>query len=283
MKSVPKQLVIDKDVFQGTNQAYLCKFAKSHFLILPDVLLYECITSPEKKDILQQRFARVMLAGAYVCPPVTAIVFKEAQKLSPYAFLPDLKMTTDIRASISKRSISFDSRYIQEIYEKHCQGAQTLLDASRNTVEKIASQEPDILEKARKYQGNRTERFRLWVETVSCNDIHKLAIEKLGHLTDSPERFCLSDEWITWRYLCFVCVIYLEYTFLRTVRGENSKLILAEHDCQDIEYVTYLSRADGLLTRDKKLARPIANVAFPDKNVFSSLDEVPKDYVCNWT
>ena len=283
MKSVPKQLVIDKDVFQGTNQAALCKFAKNHFLILPDVLLYECLTSPENKDILKHRFEKVILAGAYVCPRVQAIVFKEAQKLSPFVFLPDLEMTTDIRVSIRQKNIFFDSRYIQEIYEKHCQGAQILLDAAPKTVEKIASQEPEILEKARKYQGKRTERFRLWVETVTSRNIHELAIEKLGHLTDSPERFCLSNEWITWHYFCFVCVIYLEYTFLRTMQGENPKLVKAEHDCQDIEYVTYLSRADGLLTRDKKLSKPIANAAFPDKDVFSSLDEVPEDYICNWT
>ena len=283
MKSVPKQLIIDKDIFQGTNQAALCRFTKNHFLIRPDVLLYECLTNPEEKDILQQRFEQVMLAGAYVCPRVNAIVFKEAQRLSPYAFLPDLKMTTDIRASIRKKNVSFDSHYIREIYEKHCQGAQTLLDAAPKTVEKIASQEPELLEKAKKYQGNRAERFRLWVETVTSRDIHELAIEKLDHLTDSPERFCLSNEWITWNYFCFICVIYLEYTFLRTVGNENLKLLKAEHDCQDIEYVTYLSRVDGLLTKDKKLAIPIANVAFPDKDVFSSLDEVPENYICNWT
>ena len=282
MKSVPKQIVIDKDVFQGTNQAALCRFAKSHFLILPDVLLYECLTNPEKKDILQRRFEKVVLAGAYVCPRVKAIVFKEAQKLDPYAYLPDLKMTLDIRASIGRKSISLESRYIQDVYERQCQSAKTLIDNVPSTVEKITSQEPEVLDKARKYQGNRAERIKLWAKTVTSNDIHKLAIDKLGYLTDSPERFCLSNEWITWYYLCFVCVIYLEYTFLRTVCDENPKLIQVEHDCQDIEYVTYLSRVDGLLTRDKKLAIPIAKVVFPDKNVFSSLNEVPDEYKCDW-
>jgi hypothetical protein len=245
------------------------------------VLLYECLTDPEKKDVLQKRFEKVILSGGYVCPRVKAIVFKEAQTLSPYAFLPGLKMTTDMRASIRKRSVSFDSQYVQEVYENHCQGAQTILDAAPKTVEKIASQEPGVLEKARKYQGNRTERFRLWVETVTSRDIHELAIEKLGYLTDSPERFCLSNEWITWNYFCFVCVIYLEYTFLR-IGSENLKLSQAEHDCQDIEYVTYLSRAHGLLTKDNNCLC-LARAAFPDKDVFSSLDEVTEDYICKWS
>ena len=64
--------------------------------------------------------------------------------------------------------------------------------------------------------------------------------------------------------------------------GEIPKLIQAEHDCQDIEYATYLSLADGLLTRDKKLVTPVAKVAFPDKDVFSNLDELSEDYICNW-
>lgn len=283
MKQALKQLVIDKDVFQGTNQATLCKFAKKHFLILPDGLLYECLTNPEQRDILSHRFEQVMLAGAYICPSVKTIVFKEAEGVSPYGFLPDLKMTTGIRNSIRKNNVCINSNHIQEMYKKHCEGAQTLLGSAHKTVENIASQEPELLEKARKYQGNRKGRFRLWVETVTSNDIHELVIEKLGYLTNSPERFCLSNKWITWHYFCFVCVIYLEYTFLRTVQNKTPELKLAEHDCQDIEYVTYLSRVDGLLTRDKKLMTPVANVAFPDKDVFSSLDEVPEDYVCHWS
>ena len=57
----------------------------------------------------------------------------------------------------------------------------------------------------------------------------------------------------------------------------------AEHDYQDMEYVLLLSRADSLLTRDKKLVKPLAKAAFPEKDVFSSLDEVPDEYLCNWS
>jgi len=42
-------------------------------------------------------------------------------------------------------------------------------------------------------------------------------------------------------------------------------------------------RADGLLTRDKKLVTPLAQAAFPEKDVFFSLDEVPDEYLCNWS
>ncbi len=51
----------------------------------------------------------------------------------------------------------------------------------------------------------------------------------------------------------------------------------------DLEYVLLLSRADGLLTRNEKLVKPLAQAAFPKKDVFSSLDEVPEEYVCHWS
>lgn len=282
LDSLPKQLVIDKDVFQGTDQASLCKFVKNHCLILPEGLLYECLTDSKQKPNLSGRFEQVILAGAYICPPVRTIVFKEAQKLSPYRFLPDLEMTTGIRRAIRKKNKFFDPHEIQDTYEKHCERAKTILDAASHSVETIAAQDPEILERAKRYQDDRSGRFRVWVESVTCGDVHKLVIEKLGHLTDTPERFCLSDGWITWHYFCFVCVLHLEYAFLRITQGETPKPIRAEHDCQDVEYVTYLSRADGLLTRDKKLVEPLARAAFPEKDVFSSLDEVPDEYLCNW-
>ncbi len=113
-------------------------------------------------------------------------------------------------------------------------------------------------------------------------DIHKIGISVFSCLTDSPEKFCLSRNWVTWHYLRLVAVLALEYWFLRKGKGGKKELINTEHDLQDIEYVYLLSRADALLTRDKKFVKPLAQATFPDKDVFSGLDEVPEEYVCHW-
>jgi len=55
-----------------------------------------------------------------------------------------------------------------------------------------------------------------------------------------------------------------------------------EHDSCDMQYVTFLSRTEGLLMRDL-LWQDIAKAAFPDKDVFSSLEEVPESYRCDRT
>ena len=99
--------------------------------------------------------------------------------------------------------------------------------------------------------------------------------------TNRPEEFCLSDKWVSWHFLRLYLILLQERTFLRHT-GDGSGQIAVEHDLQDITYVLLLTRADGLLTRDKGLVIPLAKAAFPDKVVFSSLDEVPEDYIGYW-
>ena len=51
------------------------------------------------------------------------------------------------------------------------------------------------------------------------------------------------------------------------------------NDIFDIHYVSHLSQADGLVAGDKDLVLPLALAAFPDKDVFGSIDDVP-DWYC---
>jgi hypothetical protein len=75
--------------------------------------------------------------------------------------------------------------------------------------------------------------------------------------------------------------LYLEHFFIRET-GDPKELTNIEHDYLDTEYVLLLSKADGLLTRDKEMVRPLAKAAFPEKDVFSDIDEVPAEYKCHW-
>jgi hypothetical protein len=42
------------------------------------------------------------------------------------------------------------------------------------------------------------------------------------------------------------------------------------------------AKANGMITRDKKLVEPLAHAAFPEKDVFSSLKDVPVSYRRDW-
>ena len=50
------------------------------------------------------------------------------------------------------------------------------------------------------------------------------------------------------------------------------------NDIYDIYYISHLSQAIGLLTRDLNLVEPLAIAAFPDKDIFRSIEDVPSQY-----
>ncbi|HSW00682.1 MAG TPA: hypothetical protein VLI39_10950 [Sedimentisphaerales bacterium] len=87
---------------------------------------------------------------------------------------------------------------------------------------------------------------------------------------------------MSWQHVRLTTVLFLEYSFLRKGHGGGTEQESAEHDLYDVQYVVLLTRADGIITRDKKLVEPLARAAFSEKDVFSSLEEVPDSYRCDW-
>ena len=86
---------------------------------------------------------------------------------------------------------------------------------------------------------------------------------------------------MSWQLVRLTDAIVQNYYYLRQLGGVPGEK-RAEHDYQDMEYILLLSRADGLLTKDNGCLS-LAKAAFPDKDVFSDLEEVPEDYICNWS
>jgi len=86
---------------------------------------------------------------------------------------------------------------------------------------------------------------------------------------------------MAWHLFRLRDIVVRECLYLRRA-GSSLGEERAEHDHQDVGYVLLLSRADGFVTRDKKLVE-LARAAFPEKDVFSSLEEVPESYRCDWT
>lgn len=117
-------------------------------------------------------------------------------------------------------------------------------------------------------------RLKTWVQAM--NPLQSKFIEKMRPDIAS----CLSPDWYTWHSDRLRLGLALEWAYQKAKSGEIPTIKRASHDFHDMQYVTYLSRADGLLTKDND-CRLLAKAAFPDKDVFSSLDEVPAEYVCN--
>lgn len=280
----PKQIIIDKDVFEGTKTDVLCGFAKNNFLILPEILLYECLTTQNNKEVLIDRFEQVLLVGAHICPNIKSILNEEANNLSPYGSFVNTK-TTDKTRSAYKEKIGIFSN-LSEMSEYLDENIRNFLNPVEILYEEIQVNDPELSASIRKLDAssnNRLHRFRFWLQLTEQQDIHRLAIENLAGITNHPEKYCLSDKWVSWQFFRVTFAIILEYRFLRHHSPTGIKEDRAKHDLMDVEYACLLSRADCLLTRDKKLVKPLAQAAFPNKDVFSDIDDVPNEYICNWS
>jgi hypothetical protein len=275
-----KSLIIDKSLFQGTSPEKLTCFVKKYFTILPDVLYFECATALENKEHLLELFRNMILNGAHICKSWWSIIKSEAQTLLPYGSLVDLSMINVVRETFRDNPRPYNPEDANKLLGNHLGVANGLICSTDHFDKKMISEAPEVIKEIRKMDGSKKsmpERLSYWAYLVDSEDIHKLAVAWLSELTNNPEQYCLSKDWFTWQYLRLFMIKKFEMNFLWHKGGRFGPNNI-EHDLQDIQYVSFLSRADGLLTRDKKLVDPLAKAAFPEKDVFSSIDEVTEDY-----
>ncbi len=127
-------------------------------------------------------------------------------------------------------------------------------------------------------QVSRGDRLRKWVQIVDGQPLAGWSAGILEHFRSPIEDRLVSNEWVTWHHVRVISVMHLELRFLAESRSVNK----VEHDLQDEEYVSLLSRADAVLSTDR-LLRELARAAFPGKDVLSNLEDVPESYRCDWT
>jgi len=282
-----KQIVIDKSVFiafMGREFAALCNFLTSHLLLLPDTLLYEFATATRQapEDLLY-RYERIIRAGAYYCSMSRTFVEWECKHCRPYSwFLPDLHATEQIRTGEKRPADLLVSATRGEMSRPHYKVARAFLNVSEKLKNRIDREDPCLGGKIRQLPSDRYERFRIFLESVDSSNQHHIGVDSVPyHWVKNEKQFCLSPEWMGWQRIRLTDVIVRDYCCLRQSGGGPGE-DGAEHDYQDMEYVLLLSRADGIITRDKKLVKPLARAAFPGKDVFSALEEVPESYRCDW-
>ena len=282
MCSLPKKLIIDKNIFDSTlpSPRKLLDFTHNHFVILPDVLYFECVTTSENKSPLLELFRDMILNGAYISPSCRAIIGSEAQTLVPYGPLVKLSEVDAVRKTFRENPTPYSTDTSVNLLQRDLAVARNLIYSANGFNEKLASESPELLKEVRKWDNSKKskpERLCTWASSVDEDmDIHKLAIVWFSDLTPYHEKFCLSKEWFTWQFLRLVMILRQEMAFLRHTGGSSSEANI-EHDLQDIQYVTLLSKSEGLLTKDKGCSF-LAKAAFPEKDVFSSIDEVTEDY-----
>jgi hypothetical protein len=285
--SKPKQIVLDKCAFQGINLAALCEFAKYHPLLLSDALLYECASSPtrlERKYL--DRYEKLIRTGAFYCSTTEEYIKWEGSNSCAYPrWLADVKQTECVRTQVESLEELCDSRILATAKQPRCSMAHKMfVEMSKKVSDRINSGRLDMAMHMKNLPKDRLCRFREWFRGIDkSTNVRGRALELLpsAWIKDASQ-VCVSPEWMTWHHIRLLLAVQREYAYLCLTGGPRSDNC-AEHDYQDMEYVFLLSRADGIITRDKKLVEPLARAAFPEKDVFSSLEEVPDSYRCDWT
>jgi hypothetical protein len=120
----------------------------------------------------------------------------------------------------------------------------------------------DKLAEAIRKKKDRIRRFENWIYATD-----KEMKNVISHLFSEKIRRHADTNWFLWQLSRLYFAYSLDLMFIKNLPGSCVKKDIS-NDFYDIEPVLYLSRADGLLTNDKKLQVPLAKAAFPKKEVF---------------
>jgi len=267
-----KSFLLDKSVFVGTNEKQLCDFVSTYTVILPETLFYECYTSNELSDKgFLKRLYQLLKTGAYVSYQLMEIIRDEGENLSPCRCIINRSETNSLRVTGFREERTIGKTEIDKTKKDRSKIAHGMKKLASKIAKKLINN-PDYLKEIRSLNLNRKELFQKWIEIAEKNDIHDLASESFRKYVREPKKFCLSTDWVSWHYMRLIYVIALEYSYLR-MTATCPKDEFTEHDLMDIEYITFLAKCEGLLTRDAKL-RKLTEVAFPNKKVYANIQDI---------
>lgn len=283
-------LVVDKSIFHSLCDCdeKLCAFVKDYNIVLPDVLFRECLISENQtsdKDPLKllRKFDGAIKAGAKMGYSLQALFQAEKMTLCPVKSVIDEISTQKFRDGTANTDIDFikqESECCRKAFEPII---ESVLKIARALYGNLCKREE--LSKELRKEKDRIHRFKKWIQCtdISMKDILKrLFSEQISSHADA--------DWFTWQQARLYLTYGLDWVFIKNLPGSCEKEDIS-NNLYDIEYVTYLSRADGLLTNDRKLQVPLAKAAFPKKEVFvvdtskdvqhvldDIIDKIPESY-----
>ena len=263
---MPKLLVVDKSIFHCLSlcDEKLQAFVRDYNVVLPDALAVECLISekqigPDDKDPkkLLRSFQGAIKAGAKMGCSSSKLFRTEKTTLCPVKSVVDEDNTKLFRNGVLN---------LEDI-KQEAERCRKAFEPTINLLLKIAETlygNPCIREKLSEEFRKATQRdarFEKWIQLTnkSMNGIMEKEFSKqISSHADA--------SWFTWQItrLCIACC--WDWYFKKNL--SNSIKVFRSNDYYDIEHISYLSQADGLLTNDKKLQVPLAEIAFPEKKVF---------------
>lgn len=271
-----KLLILDKSVFHGTARSELVRFVKCHRVILPHALCVECVISQKDnpaKDAMRltQKLLDVVKSGAYAGKSPGKIVEEERSRTAAIESLVDMEETQTMREGILNKETNL---------EKVREDCDKAFKPITNSVERFASQfykniikkglEKDFRKELDK--GDDVRRLGKWLQSID-----RMKDDILDRSLGNGSNAMSADRW-EWQMLRLSCAWEIELASKRNKSGPSFDNHDISNDIYDIFYVSHLSQADGLVSGDKRLVQPLAKAAFPNKDIFGSVNDVPYRY-----
>jgi hypothetical protein len=274
-----KYVVLDKSVFVGTATPKLCGFAKEHALIIPGVLIQECEISPDlKRQHLIKKIWEVVRAGVNIWHSPFRIVEKEKKSSEPCDSLFDADLTQRFRNEGPGSEELIGQETIDQAHREYNRPLEEVLKIAsimeKKGVERVKDFEAGIRNRE---MENDEARLDFFAQVTKQYPIREWAVKLFSDELASG-KFCLSDEWFTWHCTRLLLILVWEYLYKKIKSDNLPGKELLQHHYFDAMYVPYLSRANCLLSNDKDFLILLAKAAFPDKDVFGCIEDVPRSY-----
>lgn len=279
-----KLLVVDKCCFQGIPLLRLTEFVGNYYVVLPYALCVECLMSENDNfssrrsdpELLLKRLDDSVKAGANIGYSSAGLFRMEKESLTAADSVVDEESTLRVKEgmiNLDKNFISSEAEICKTTFEPLI---NLLLEFAKTYFENLVKKNLCV-EFREDCQATDIERFKKWLQVAGAMK------DALTQHMFSEISSTIRDDWYTWQIARLWWAWVIDWACKRNYSGSSFENRDISNDLYDMEYIAYLSLADGLLTQDERLVKPLAKAAFPEKDVFSSLDEVPEDYICNWT
>jgi hypothetical protein len=286
-EKMAKLLVIDKCCFQGASEARLIEFGGKYQVFLPHALVIECLISddcdgrkPCKNPIyLLHRVEALVKAGAYFGRSSVSIHKEEQKNRRAVVQFIDEKATLLIRAGTSVLTEEFVCREAEECRKAFDPLVKLVSDLALVFVEAIKEK---AMSKGFQKEIQETCTVQRFGRNLQAADQKKDEILQKWIPSLASD---VTEDWYTWQLIRLWYAWAIEWAGRRPNTDDTTLQPDLSNDFYDMEYVASLSRADAIITKEgekKGLVPHLARAAFPEKDVFSSLEEVPKSYRRDW-
>ena len=273
-----KLLVIDKSIFHCLNNEKVCAFVKDYNVVLPHVLPVECLISENQKpgknpSRLFMRFDGAIKAGAKMGYSLSKLFRAEKVTLCPAKSVVDESSTERFRNGTPNTNADFIKQEAEDCRKSFEPIIESLSELAETFYKNLCIKGLSKGFREEATQKDIVDRLKKWIQSIDqqMKDVlNKCFSEQIGSHADA--------NWFTWHWSCLVFAWAIEWACKRNQSGSSYENYNISNDFYDIIYVAYLSRVDGLLTNDRNLVMPLAQVAYPQKDVFDDINNIPQGY-----